>query len=40
MGGILECKDEFIQARKPLTEFISLNGKAMEEYAQFKNIST
>ena len=37
MGGISECKEEFIQARKPFNGFISLNRKGKEEYAQFKD---
>lgn len=40
MGGILECKEEFIQARKPFTEFLSLNREGKEGYAQFKAILT
>lgn len=40
MGGILDCKEEFIQARKPFTEFLSLNREGKEEYTQFKDIST
>lgn len=40
MGEILECREEFIQARKPFTEFISLNRKGKEEYAEFKDILT
>lgn len=38
MGGILECRKNFIQARKPFTEFISLNRKGEEDYAQCKDI--
>lgn len=38
MGGISECKEEFIQARKPFNEFISLNRKGKEEYALFKDV--
>ena len=40
MGGILERKEEFIQARKPFTEFLSLNREGKEGYAQFKAILT
>lgn len=35
MGGISECKKEFTQA---FNEFISLNWKGKEEYAQYKGI--
>lgn len=31
MGGILECREGFIQARNPFTEFISLNRKGKEK---------
>lgn len=37
MGVILEWKEEFIQARKPFTEFISLNRKGKEDCAPFKD---
>ena len=40
MGGLFDCKEEFIQARKPFTEFLSLNREGKEEYTQFKDILT
>lgn len=40
MGGILDCKEEFIQARKPFTEFLLLNREGKEESTQFKGILT